>query len=165
MAPTPNEEAPAIAKRIAGSLPEDGLRQTRIVCTDDPSAHLLSTLRNVMPKLELLCLDPVHLCMTFEYGTYRRRTKASTMLRTIMQKFNAVDFKNMSAYNSRPFNGIQDVSFDHITKTRREQILSGGMGKAKAESLLDSLDAAKPGNANGIALRPWQHLSDVFRTM
>ena len=66
------------------------------------------------------------------------------MLRTIMQKFNAVDFKNMSAYNSRPFNGIQDVSFDHITKTRREQILSGGMGKAKAESLLDSLDAAKP---------------------
>ena len=143
MAPIPSEEASEIAACVGKLLPHHGLRQTKVVCTDDPSAHLLSVLRNVMPKLQLLCLDPVHLCMTFEYGAHRKRTKASGILRAIMQKFNAVDLAG--ALNSpKPYNGVEVVEFDHVTKARREQILSGAMSKPKAESLLASLDTAKP---------------------
>lgn len=61
-----------------------------------------------------------------------------------MQKFNAVDFANRSAYLSNPFNGVQTVDFDHVTRSRREQILSGGMGKVKAETVLQALDVTKP---------------------
>ena len=144
MCPAASEDARAIADCMRGSLPGGGLRQTRVVFTDDPSAHLLSTLQNIMPSLEVVCLDPVHLCMTFEYGTYRKRTRASTVLRMIMQKFSAVDLKDPSPYRTPPFNGVHTVEFDHITETRREHILTGGMGKVRAERLIHELDPSQP---------------------
>ena len=151
MSPAPGEDATALAECVQSGLPREGLRQTRVVFTDDPSNHLLVTLQNIMPNLEMLCLDPVHLCITFEYSTYRKRTKASTCLRSILCKFNAFDAEKVVQHRTPPFNGVARVEFDHFTQTRREQILTGAMGKAKAKATLERLDWHKP----------WENVRDV----
>ena len=143
MAPIAGEDGGLIADCLR-DLPAEGLQQTVAVFTDDPSARLLSALQNVLPNLQSLCLDPAHLCMSFEYGTFRKRTLASRTLRLMMNKFNAVDPKKKATYTSALFTGVDAPAFNHVTKSRREQILSGGMAKATAERILSSLKGDAP---------------------
>ena len=144
MSPISGEEAGVIADSLNEALPWQGRQQTRVVFTDDPSARLLSALQNVLPNLECLCLDPVHLCMTFEYGTFRKRTSASTTLRIIMNKFNMVDPNAAARYASSPYRGVNTPEFDHVTESRRGQILTGGMGKAVADKIMKELQGGQP---------------------
>lgn len=144
MHPISGEEAGVIADSLNEALPWQGRQQTRVVFTDDPSARLLSALQNVLPNLECLCLDPVHLCMTFEYGAFRKRTSASTALRVIMNKFNMVDPDAAARYASNPYRGVNTPEFDQVTETRRGQILTGGMSKAVADKIMKELQGGKP---------------------
>ena len=139
MAPIEGEGGGLIADRLR-SLPAGGLQQTVAVSTDDP--RLLSALQNVLPNLRPLCLDPVHLWMSFEYGTFRKRTLASRTLRLMMNKFNAADRK--ANCTSPVFTGVDAPVLNHVTKSRREQILSGGMAKATAERISSNLEGDAP---------------------
>ena len=70
------------------SLPA-GLRQIRYVLVANPSARVWHCARGICPNLQILALDPVHLGMTCEYASSRKRTASSKILRGILRKFTA----------------------------------------------------------------------------
>ena len=89
-------------------------------------------------------LDTMHLPMTLEYGSSRRRTAGSKVLRAIMQKFSAVSHAHRSFLNSKPFAGVFPPALTYQEESRRQQILNGTMLKHKAEGILSNLDVSRP---------------------
>ncbi len=59
-----------------------------------------------------------------------------------MNKFNAADRK--ANCTSPVFTGVDAPVLNHVTKSRREQILSGGMAKATAERIPSNLEGDAP---------------------
>ena len=87
---TRSEAADEIALQLREHLPAACLRQVRTVATDNPGPELLSQLRVVMPSLEFLVMDLVHICFLFESAQGRHKTRAGQVLRTIQCKWNKV---------------------------------------------------------------------------
>ena len=69
--PVPTESAPVIRQAIVENLSSVARQQVKYIFTDSPSQKLWSELSKVLPILEALCLDPVHLAITYEYSTWR----------------------------------------------------------------------------------------------
>ena len=72
-------------------MPADCLAQVRTVATDAPGPELLKQLQAVMPNLELLVLNLVHIAFLFESAQGRAKTSAGQTLRAIQAKWNKVD--------------------------------------------------------------------------
>ena len=112
-----------------------------MISTDNPSKKLFAALRTVFPYLVYLCLDVVHLPMTFEYASSRRRTKCSRRLRQLMRKFDATPptwacVPNGNGGTCQPLTLAED--------NKRQQVLSGALSRAAAEGLLDRVGAIFP---------------------
>ena len=89
--PLISEKAEHLQEAFLRNLPQAALDQVQCVATDAPSSLMFSLLRSIMPNLQCLCLDPVHLAIKYEYATGRRRTKGSASLRACLGKFNSSD--------------------------------------------------------------------------
>ena len=88
MWPLKDESAETIGSCLYANVPRNVLEQVRHIATDDPSEALLTRLREHLPNLRFLSLDPVHLVIVYAAAHFRKRTPGQRYLRTIMNKFN-----------------------------------------------------------------------------
>ncbi|CAE7517211.1 SEL1L2, partial [Symbiodinium sp. KB8] len=84
--PLLSEKAEHLQEAFTRNLPRKALEQVECLATDAPSPHLFSVLQEILPCLQALCLDPVHLAIKYEYGTGRHRTKGASTLRALLSK-------------------------------------------------------------------------------
>ena len=66
MIAVPSEIVDIVSSALAESLPVEGLVQVECVASDSASTKLYTALRRVMPNLQCLCLDPIHLAIVYE---------------------------------------------------------------------------------------------------
>ena len=141
MTPIPDEDAPSIAEALRVGLSGEALSQVQVIHTDDPSVRLLAALRSVCPNLAYLCLDAMHLPMTVEYASSRRRSAASKMLRKLMVKFMR---RSESIVHEAAFNGTNTEPLTLVESNKRKQIRKGSMLSATAERVMQEVDANLP---------------------
>ena len=66
MVPVPSEKAEVVSMAVGEALPASGLQQVQCIASDAASAKLWTQLRRVMPGLQCMMLDPVHLPIVYE---------------------------------------------------------------------------------------------------
>ena len=66
MIPVASEKVEEVAMALGFHLPSTGLSQVRCVASDNTTPKLYAALRRIMPNLQALCLDPIHLAITYE---------------------------------------------------------------------------------------------------
>ena len=86
-----SEESETACALLAEALPPAALAQVAFVAVDNPSCKYYDMLKTICPGLQGMSLDTIHLAMTCEYATARRKSKATRALRRILSKFAAVD--------------------------------------------------------------------------
>jgi len=69
----PAENVPTMANTLQNCLPQRGRDQVKHISSDDPSSAMHQALKQVFPNMQMLCLDPVHLAIVYEYSTWKRR--------------------------------------------------------------------------------------------
>jgi hypothetical protein len=144
MEPLPGEKAEDLRAGLAASLSQQALAQVRFMSVDDPSAKLLEVLREICPNLSIMALDSVHLAITCEYATWRKRTAGSTFLRRIMSKFNICDSSMDSTSWGPAFAGDKPCALDRREEIARDQIAKRNMSAARAKRIEEELDDTKP---------------------
>ena len=151
--PASSEEAYTIATGLADVVPKEAHDHVRMISTDDPSGKLFAALRTVFPNLVYLCLDVVHLPMTLEYASSKRRTKCSRRLRQLMRKFEATPPTWAYVPSGVVFNGGTCQPLTLVEENKRQQVLSGALSRAAAERLLDRVDATASLEHHCLAIR------------
>ena len=63
----PSEKAEDIRIALAEMLPAEGLRQVQCLSSDSASIKLYTELKCVMPNMQCLALDPIHLSIVYEH--------------------------------------------------------------------------------------------------
>eukprot|EP00438_Fugacium_kawagutii_P009987 Skav234406 [mRNA] locus=scaffold873:377309:378793:+ [translate_table: standard] len=134
---TPSEKAEDVRKAFAQEFTTHHLQQVKYISTDAPSLKLLTELKSCMPQLQTLILDPMHLAMTYEYTTGRKRSPGSTLLRLMLSKFNQRAAGNAwgifyQGQNLLPLTPAEDKA--------RQLIESGMMSNAKCQRVLSALE-------------------------
>ena len=66
MLPVSSEKAEVVSMALGEALPAAGLQQVECVASDAASLKLYTQLRRVMPGLQCLALDPIHLSIVYE---------------------------------------------------------------------------------------------------
>ena len=144
LAATATDETDILVKAMAEKLPAAGLQQVRCVSVDNPSAKLWKGLRCICPNLQILCLDPVHLAMTCDYASSRKRTAMSRTLRAILQKLSVHSSRCTDSTWGTIFKGDNCKPLTHEEEKARVQIEDRSMPHRKATAILDNLDASVP---------------------
>ncbi|CAK9013890.1 Poly [ADP-ribose] polymerase tankyrase-2 (ADP-ribosyltransferase diphtheria toxin-like 6) (ARTD6) (Poly [ADP-ribose] polymerase 5B) (Protein poly-ADP-ribosyltransferase tankyrase-2) (TNKS-2) (TRF1-interacting ankyrin-related ADP-ribose polymerase 2) (Tankyrase II) (Tankyrase-2) (TANK2) (Tankyrase-like protein) (Tankyrase-related protein) [Durusdinium trenchii] len=114
-----------IAQGLTEHLSKDALLQVRFVATDAPSHRLHHVLSGVLPNLEALMLDPVHLAMHYESASARDDDQLGQD--AWGNFFDGNNVGNASAYE----------------QTLHEQIVRGTMPASKARRLLNGVNSIK----------------------
>ena len=80
--------------------------QVQFVASDRCSPQLHTMVAGEFPGLQMITLDTTHLVMVYEYAMFRKKTTGSSLLRSIMARFN----KSFAADSLKPSycNGIFD---------------------------------------------------------
>ncbi|CAE6972000.1 unnamed protein product [Symbiodinium sp. CCMP2592] len=144
LAATTTDETDILVKAMAEKLPTAGLQQVRCMSVDNPSAKLWKGLRCICPNLQILCLDPVHLAMTCEYASSRKRTAMSRTLRAILQKLSVHSSHCTENTWGTFFRGENCKPLTHAEERARLQIEDRSMPLRKAAAILDNLNASVP---------------------
>ena len=55
---------------LGANLPLEGVRQVRMAAAENASRKLYLHLRRILPGLESLCLDPIHLAIIYEHPAF-----------------------------------------------------------------------------------------------
>ena len=132
-----------IAQGLTEHLSKDALLQVRFVATDAPSHRLHHVLSGVLPNLEALMLDPVHLAMHYESASARKKTSGSAALRRCLTKFaNQDDQLGQDAWGNF-FDGNNVGNASAYEQTLHEQIVRGTMPASKARRLLNGVNSIK----------------------
>ena len=116
----------------------------KYVSVDNPSAHLVEELGRICPNLQVVALDPIHLAMTWEYASSRKRTPGSKALRRVLAKLTATDASCTSDRWGRIFDGRSQPQLSFEENKARNQIQDRSMRTSLAEKLLEELDPEKP---------------------
>ncbi|CAE7226703.1 unnamed protein product, partial [Symbiodinium sp. CCMP2456] len=144
LAATATEETEILVQAMAEKLPAAGLQQVRCVTVDNPSGKLWKGLRCICPNLQILCLDPVHLAMTCEYASSRKRTAMSKTLRAILQKLSVRSSRCTENTWGTIFRGDNAKPLTHEEQKARSQIEDRSMPLKKATAVLEHLNASVP---------------------
>ncbi|CAE7414269.1 unnamed protein product [Symbiodinium microadriaticum] len=139
-----SDDARSCAEVLSEGLPAEGLRQVQYVSVDNPSRHYLLTLKTICPNLQLMALDPVHLAMTCEYASSRRRTGFTRVLRRLLCKFTAVDSTLDAGAWGKFFDGRNSPPLTAAEIKFRNQIEDRSMRQTEAVRLLEGLDPTTP---------------------
>ena len=67
MIPISSEKAEEVCMALGAVLPAAGLQQVQCVASDSASVKLYTHLRRIMPGLQSLLLDPIHLSIVYEH--------------------------------------------------------------------------------------------------
>lgn len=150
---TYGEGAPEIQKGLRESLQEESLQQAEFIATDMPTKRLYAALKETLPNLKALGLDPIHLAMHYESASARHRTPGSAMLRRGLAKFSAQSSRsNQEKPWGEFFCGDTEVKLTARELMWRRQVLDGSMGKLKSKKCVETLDGATP----------WQNRADFI---
>ena len=158
-----SDDACGAAQSLAESITAEGLAQVQFVTVDNPSRHYLLSLKNICPNLQVMALDPVHLAMTCEYASSRKRTKATKTLRCILSKFSAVDHTYDAASWGHVFHGRSCKGLTVEESSLRQKIEDRTMRVTTAEQILSQLDPSRPFYTRVEWIRSLAALASVFR--
>ena len=138
------DDATSVVRALADTVSARGLAQIQFVSVDNPSVRLVQELRCVCPNLQVVSLDPIHLAMTWEYASGRKRTQGSSALRRLLAKFTAVDATCSAARWGRAHDGGACAQLTYEEARTQRQIQDRSMRLRTAESFLANLDPSKP---------------------
>ena len=158
-----SDDACGAAQSLAESITAEGLAQVQFVTVDNPSRHYLLSLKNICPNLQVMAMDPVHLAMTCEYASSRKRTKATKTLRCILSKFSAVDHTYDAASWGHVFHGCSCKGLTVEESSLRQKIEDRTMRVTTAEQILSQLDPSRPFYTCVEWIRSLAALASVFR--
>ncbi|CAK0905471.1 unnamed protein product [Prorocentrum cordatum] len=144
MWPVASEAASVVKAALRNHLPERALQQCVSVASDDPSATLFAELKQIMPQLKFLCLDPVHLAIVYNQAHWREHSPGQAVLRIILNKFNKVSSDLNGAAWGAPYTGHQASSLSAAEGRAQSLIAGGGMQKRRAHKIIADLDANEP---------------------
>lgn len=164
MFPSYGEGAIDIRKGLIESLPGDALKQVEFLATDAPSKRLYEALKEALPNLHALALDPVHLAMHYESASSRHKTVGSAALRRGLAKFSCCPGSSMKDNLGDFFTGELMVRLSTREMTLRSQILDGSMGKFKAQRLLTNSDPSSSWVCRADFIEFLAALSAVYRS-
>ncbi|CAE7263239.1 unnamed protein product, partial [Symbiodinium sp. KB8] len=142
--PVPTDDAVSCARALADMIPARGLAQVQHVSVDNPSSKLFQEFRLICPNLQIMTLDSVHLAMTWEYASSRKRTAGSKTLRKILSKFTATDDSFDVRRWGRPYDGTTCAPLTYEEARVQRQIQDCSMREKTAQRLLRELDPNKP---------------------
>ena len=161
--PLSADDSEGIALALADTIPAAGLAQVQFVAVDNPSAKYYGQLQKICPNLQAMCLDPVHLAMTMEYASSRKRTAGSKTLRSVLAKLTALDSTRAAGTWGRFFAG-QECRQLTLEETRlRNQIEASSMRVSTAKNILEKLDPSVPFYLQVEWVRILAALSAVFK--
>lgn len=124
------------------AIPAEGLNQVRFIATDDPSPHMWTTLSAFLPRLEMLCLDTVHLPIVYEYSTWHRKTSGSRVLRLVMSKFAAYSPDFPATTWGAGYTGHEDRPLTREENIFREKIPNMSMSPGAVSNIYLDLSLA-----------------------
>lgn len=138
LVPANGESAEELARCVASTLTDSARAQVRYIATDEPSNKLCLALKDVLPNLEALALDPTHTAMKYEQATNGRKTKGSALLRAILAKFCPRTGARRNIWGSF-YDGSATPRLSAPEKTLREQILDGSLSQRRAARVLKDM--------------------------
>ena len=141
MFPAASEAAPEIVSGLQEHLPAGAFEQVRFVASDSPSAHLFCSLKRLLPSLEALSQDPIHLAMAYEQVSGGKRTAGSSALRKCLRKFISDD-PECSAKTWGPFFTGERTDRQNTQEVAlRQSILDGDLSKRRTQNVLSALES------------------------
>ena len=158
--PLISEKAEHLQEAFLRNLPQAALDQVQCVAKDAPSSLMFSLLRSIMPNLQCLCLDPVHLAIKYEYATGRRRTKGSASLRACLGKFNSSD----STATAERWGAFSRASTQHHCLRGKQPCPQEACLRAKLPPSYSRPKLKWSGQAAPSLLRPWLQFPRSFAT-
>ena len=84
--PIASEHSSCISSCLAEHIPLEYRQQVLHVASDDPSSRMFEALREQLPNLQVLSLDPLHLVFTYEQAHWKKRTPGSVFLRKVLAR-------------------------------------------------------------------------------
>ena len=138
------DTASCMATAMRESMTDAARNQVRFVAVDNPSSLMVHELRKVLPNLQFLVLDTVHLPIVYEYGFWRKKTAGSVLLRQIMVKFVAYDSGMDASALGDPYQGADVVNTSPEEKAHRNHILYSSLPLSRARRVVQCLDCSKP---------------------
>ncbi|CAE7200950.1 unnamed protein product [Symbiodinium natans] len=142
--PLAADDSETCVRVLAETLPAQALAQVQFVRVDNPSQKFWEQLRVICPNLQVLALDPVHLAMTYEFASSRKRTPGSSMLRRILQKFTAVESAHTAEQWGRVFTGSDGRVLSREEEMLRNHIENRSMRLRDAEHILAQINSEIP---------------------
>ncbi|CAK0866236.1 unnamed protein product [Prorocentrum cordatum] len=133
--------------------------ETRPLCLTRKHLHL----KEVLPNLKFLSLDPVHLPIAYEYAHGNKRSPGSRVLRLIMAKLTKVRSDLPSDQWGPPHTGVESIAFSLSETDARSQILHSSMGGKHAQNIVNHLDGDVPWATPFEFIRPLAALSKTGR--
>lgn len=85
-----SENAEDIRGAFQEEFKEEHLSQCRYLMSDCPGRELWKQMKKVLPNLEIISKDPIHLVINYELQFAKRKSSGSRTLRLIMGKFNKI---------------------------------------------------------------------------
>ena len=141
--PLRQESSELICTALRDGLSPRVREQVRYVCVDDASSKLLRLLHEVLPNLEILSVDPVHLAMRYEDSQGRHRTPGSRMLRRLLHKFSRTPASDASL-SLAVFDGDHAPGRTAQEASAAGMIADGSMPLARARRVLNDCDHMVP---------------------
>ncbi|MCP4195017.1 MAG: hypothetical protein GY768_30825, partial [Planctomycetaceae bacterium] len=135
-----DESQPEIAKALEATWGPEQRAQVLTAASDQPSEALFHGLREVLPNLRILSLDPVHLPITYETAYFRKKTDGSRDLRRLMAKFNKHPNSAAGAAWGVAYTGTQAVPQSAHEQNLREKSMNNTMPDTVARKVLADVD-------------------------
>ena len=141
-----SEAASTIREVLHMRLPERALRQCKSLSSDDPSRALYSELRTIMPNLEYLSLDPVHLAIVYNNAFWKKSSDGQVWLRRILNKFNKILPGRLPANLpwGPAFHGQAGGTYTAQEEAVRAKVRDGSFPKQQAKRELENMDVNIP---------------------
>jgi hypothetical protein len=158
-----DEKAETIARAFECNLPAWVREQIRSIATDDPSPKLLDELKaHGCTNLEMLCLDPIHLCITYKHAHARKSTPGSRFLKRILNRFNVIPSKELDL--GKPFTGVEEIGLSVAELFMRDKIDSMDMNSKQAARIVLAFPDALPYGSRFEFIEALAALTSYFRT-
>ena len=117
----------------------------------------------ICPNLQIMALDPVHLAMTVEYASGRRRTPISKALRRILRKLTAYSSGLKPTTWGAAHTGQTCANLSREEERLRAQIEDRSVRLRDAQALLDNLEPDAPFILRVDWIRALAALTSVYR--
>lgn len=159
-----DESSNCIADAIERHWPRRFRDQVRSVASDQPSSALYMSLKRVLPGLQTLSLDPVHIAMVYEHCFFRKRTQGSKALRLLMSKFAKSDPTATGATWGPTYRGCEALPEPTALEQKyHDWVLSHGMPTSLASRIMEEIDPETPWVAPVNFVRAMAALSSLHR--